>query len=129
MIIIDREYARVQSHGRGNGSGDSPLDVRLTPWTEAGVASDPAMHFRVPRNHLIRFVDGFGVAWREAPPLRERLIDAFLERARSSGAALVNPRPGAEHYVVKMWRAITGHEPLPERLKEMAREGRGQAGV
>ena len=93
MIIIDREYARVQSYGRGNGSGDSPLDVRLSPWTEAGVASDPATHFRVPRNHLIRFVDGFGVAWRVAPPLRERLIDAFLEVARSS--ALGNPRHGA----------------------------------
>ena len=93
VIIIDREYARVQSYGRGNGSGDSPLDVRLSPWTEAGVASDPATHFRVPRNHLIRFVDGFGVAWREAPPLRERLIDAFLEVARSS--ALGNPRTRA----------------------------------
>lgn len=127
MIIIDREYARVQSYGRGNGSGDSPLDVRLSPWTEAGVASDPATHFRVPRNHLIRFVDGFGVAWRVAPPLRERLIDAFLEVARSS--ALGNPRHGAEHYVLKMWGAMMGHEPLPERLEEMAREGRGQAGV
>ena len=82
-MVVGRGLARMRDAGREDDrTGRSPVDVRLTPWTSAGVDSDPATHFTLPRGELIGSDQGFRDAWElvraEDPPRLRRLEDALL---------------------------------------------------
>ena len=90
--------------------------MRLTPWTSAGVDSDPATHFTLPRGELIGSDQGFRDAWElvraEDPPRLRRLEDALLHVV----AHQARGEKGTQG-VQAMWtRLMAGGEPLPRRL-------------
>ena len=134
VMIVSHSLERMERSRRRLGGASigaiqsSPVDVRLTPWTEHGIASAPDTHFVVPRGVLLRFVDGFEDAWRAHPEIRERLMDALLHvlafqaRDGTRGAA---SSEGPAHWVPNMWKLLMGEkEPLPLRLKDVSDDHR-----
>lgn len=113
VMIVSYDFARMEGDA-------SPIDVRLTPWTEHGVSSAPDTHFVVRRGHLVNFVDGFVSAWRAQPELHERLVDALLYVLRFRARGGKSPHPPVR-YVPSFWRTLMGELPLPPRLAEMVR--------
>jgi len=116
-FIVSSEIVRMDVPAAARGE-NSPLDVRLAPWSRDGLAADPATHFVVPRNHLINFNAGFRDVWAQSARAEERagavhasLLDAieyiveFRRRRRPT-------YPGAD----QVWRSVMGEEPLPARF-------------
>jgi len=116
-LIVSSEAVRMHVGGARCGE-NSPLDVQLAPWSRDGLAADPATHFVVPRNHLIKFTAGFRDMWAQSARAEERaravhasLLDAieyiveFRRRRKPT-------YPGAD----QMWRNMMGEEPLPARF-------------
>ena len=64
-LIVSSEAVRMHVGGARCGE-KSPLDVQLAPWSRDGLAADPATHFVVPRNHLIKFTAGFRDVWAQS---------------------------------------------------------------
>ncbi|EOD10300.1 hypothetical protein EMIHUDRAFT_216028 [Emiliania huxleyi CCMP1516] len=116
-FIVSSEIVRMDMPTAARGE-NSPLDVRLAPWSRDGLTVDPATHFVVPRNHLINFNAGFRDAWAHSARAEERagavhasLLDAIeyiveFRRRRRPGY------PGVDH----TWRNLMGAEPLPARF-------------
>ncbi|EOD21050.1 hypothetical protein EMIHUDRAFT_101743 [Emiliania huxleyi CCMP1516] len=116
-FIVSSEIVRMDMPTAARGE-NSPLDVRLAPWSRDGLTVDPATHFVVPRNHLINFNAGFRDVWAHSARAEERagavhasLLDAIeyiveFRRRRRPGY------PGVDH----TWRNLMGAEPLPARF-------------
>ena len=111
-LIVSSEAVRMHVGGARCGE-KSPLDVQLAPWSRDGLAADPATHFVVPRNHLIKFTAGFRDVWAQSAraAVYASLLDAieyiveFRRRRKPT-------YPGAD----QMWRNMMGEEPLPARF-------------
>ena len=161
-MIISHEYARLNTVDQPTRRTPidvqrSPIDVLLTPWTAAGVHSDPATHFYLPRAQLTSFDKGFLVAWNGATAdrnlqLLRRLEDAvqyvvgfhgYLQRRVGDAASpllLLEASPGERARceprelggVEGLWRRLVkGQARLPQRLamvQECARECVRRAG-